>query len=101
MQSMASEVVRLPSESRNLQAHQFYPPANAGHAFASVTDRANSTCHVRAMAVVVSAFAAVLNAIVAVDIIDNTITIIVDTVVRNLCGIYPNVRSQILVCSTN
>ena len=67
-----------PSCAQELQAHDLDVPVDARHADRVVPDRADRAGHVRAVAVVVDRIAVVVDEVVAVDVVDVPVAVVVD-----------------------
>ena len=78
-----------------LQAHDRAGPVHAGHSLAVVACARDGAGHVRAVVVIVHRIAIIVDEIVAVDVVDEPVTVVVDTVSGDLAGVGPNVGRQI------
>ncbi len=85
----------MPSLLEELQVHQRDRPVDAGHALAIVGHRADRARNVRPVAVVVHRVAVVVRKIIAVNVVDEAVAVVILAVAGGFAGIRPDVRCKI------
>ena len=90
-------IVRVATALRveKLQRHDLGIPVDAGDADAVVADGGDGSRHVRSVIVVVERITVVVGEVVSVDIVDEAIAVVVDSVVGNFIRIDPHVCREI------
>ena len=78
-----------------LQPHDRPGPVHADHAGAVVAGAGDGPGNVSAVAVVVHRVAVVVDEVVSVDVVDEPVAVVVDSVSGNLAGVGPDVGGQI------
>jgi hypothetical protein len=78
-----------------LSADDLSAPRNAGKTRSIVTPGGDDTGAVRAVTVIIEGISAACDGVDAVNIIDISVTIVIDPVTRDLSGINPDISGQI------
>ena len=100
----AGDGVRGGAEAIDIEkfaGHNLDFPTNAGDAFAVVADGADDAGDVSAVAVIIGTIAGVVNGIEAVNVINDSVPIVVDAVAGNFGSVGPDVGREIFVSVTN
>ena len=81
----------------DLDRHYLDVPVNADNADRIIADRPDRSGRMRAVAVLVERIRIVKEKILPVKVVDKSVTVVIDTVVRHLARVRPHIRGKVLV----